>query len=112
MSTTLKRPTALQPGDRILVTGANSYLASNIIDLLLSLGYSVRGTIRTEKPWLDEYFNSKYGAGKFESVIVPDITLTESLVKVLGDISGVVHVVWNSLNLDKYEPHCKYIWVN
>ncbi|EED21148.1 NAD dependent epimerase/dehydratase, putative [Talaromyces stipitatus ATCC 10500] len=89
---TLKRPTTLHPGERVLVTGANSYLASNIIDLLLSLGYHVRGTIRAEKPWLDEYFTSKYGTGKFESVIVPDVTHKESLVKVLGDISGVLHV--------------------
>lgn len=98
MPTTLKRRTTLQPGERVLVTGANSYLASNIIDLLLSLGYLVRGTIRAEKPWIDEFFTSKYGTGKFESVIVPDITHKETLVKALGGVSGVLHVVWNSID--------------
>jgi uncharacterized protein YbjT (DUF2867 family) len=93
MPTLLKKSTALQPGERVLVTGANSYIGSHVVDLLLSLGYLVRGTIRAEKPWLDEYFTSKYGAGKYESVVVPDVAQKESLVKVLGDVSGLIHVV-------------------
>ncbi|KUL89450.1 hypothetical protein ZTR_04495 [Talaromyces verruculosus] len=92
MPALLKKSTALQPGERVLVTGANSYIGSHIVDLLLSLGYLVRGTIRAEKPWLDEYFTSKYGAGKYESVVVPDVAQKESLVKVLGDVSGLIHV--------------------
>ena len=93
MPTLLKESTTIQPGERVLVTGANSYIGSHVVDLLLSLGYLVRGTIRAEKPWLDEYFTSKYGAGKFESVIVPDVAQKESLTKVLGDVSGLIHVV-------------------
>jgi hypothetical protein len=57
------------------------------------MGYLVRGTIREEKPWLDEYFTSKYGPGKYESVIVPDVGQKDSLVKVLENISGLLHVV-------------------
>lgn len=94
MPAQLRKSTALQPGERVLVTGANSYIGSHIVDLLLSLGYLVRGTIRAEKPWLDDYFTSKYGPGKYESVVVPDIAQKESLVKVLGGVTGLLHVVW------------------
>ncbi|KAI9035955.1 uncharacterized protein KD926_002567 [Aspergillus affinis] len=56
---------------RILVTGANGYIASHVVDQLLGLGYMVRGTIRGSKPWLNQYFDQKYGSGCFETVIVP-----------------------------------------
>lgn len=93
MSTTPKVATTLQPGDRILVTGANGYIASNVVDVLLSLGYLVRGTVREEKPWLVELFESKYGPGKFETAIVPNLDSEEALFEVLGGVSGVVHLV-------------------
>lgn len=93
MSISLKVATALQTGDRILVTGANGYIASNVVDVLLSLGYLVRGTVREEKPWLVELFDSKYGPGKFETVIVPHLDNEEALLSVLDGVSGVVHLV-------------------
>lgn len=93
MSATPKVGTALQPGDRILVTGANGYIASNVVDVLLSLGYVVRGTVREDKPWLVELFESKYGPGKFETVIVPNLDSEAALLKVLDGVSGVVHLV-------------------
>ncbi|PIG87846.1 hypothetical protein AARAC_009850 [Aspergillus arachidicola] len=52
---------ALPKGSRVLVTGANSYIASHVVDQLLQLGYLVRGTIRAPKPWLSEYSTQKYG---------------------------------------------------
>ena len=108
MSTTLKRPTALQPGDRILVTGANSYLASNIIDLFLSLGYSVRGTIRTEKPWLDRYFTSKYGAGNCKYVgkltcfsQASDLSFSADAEKVINDVVKATQSVLEAAAVQK-----------
>ncbi|KAL2828007.1 putative aldehyde reductase [Aspergillus cavernicola] len=83
---------ALKVGERILVTGANGFIGSTIIDLLLSLGYIVRGTVRSEKPWLNEVFESKYGAGKFESVNVPNLDDKEALEAVLDGVNGVIHV--------------------
>ena len=38
--------TALKAGETVTVTGANGYLASHLIEALLSDGYSVRGTVR------------------------------------------------------------------
>lgn len=93
MSTTPKVTIALQPSAHILVTGANGYIASNVVDVLLSLGYLVRGTVREEKTWLVELFESKYGSGKFETVIVPHLDDQEAVLKVLDGVSGVVHLV-------------------
>lgn len=93
MSATPKVATALQPGERILVTGANGYIASNIVDVLLSLGYLVRGTVREEKPWLVELFESKYGPGRFETAVVPNLGSEEALIKVLDGVTGVIHTV-------------------
>lgn len=61
-------------GARVLVTGANGYIAMWVIRTLLEQGYTVRGAVRSEEKGkhLKEYF-SKYG-DKVEWVIVPDIT--------------------------------------
>ncbi|KAK5726152.1 hypothetical protein LTR17_012967 [Elasticomyces elasticus] len=83
---------AIRVGERILVTGANGFIGSNIVDFLLSLGYIVRGTVRSEKPWLMDMFEAKYGAGRFESRVVPALDDKEALTTVLDGVSGVVHV--------------------
>ena len=59
---------------KVLVSGCNGYVAVWVTKQLLEEGYSVRGTIRRENaiPYLKELFGS-YG-GRFEVVIVPDIT--------------------------------------
>ena len=64
---------AVQQG-KVLVTGANGFVAVWVVQRLLEQGYSVRGTIRSESKtkYVRELF-SKYG-DKFETVIVPDIT--------------------------------------
>lgn len=93
MSVTPKDLYAIRPGERILVTGANGYIGSHVVDVLLSLGYLVRGTVRAEKPWLNELFDSKYGAGHFETVVVPELNDKEALIRALRDVSGIAHVV-------------------
>lgn len=66
----------LPPQAVVLVTGANGFIASHIIDKLLQAGYIVRGTVRsTEKQkWLQERFDAAYGEGRFELCPVLDIT--------------------------------------
>jgi uncharacterized protein YbjT (DUF2867 family) len=88
-----KESYAIRVGERILVTGANGFIGSNTVDLLLSLGYNVRGTVRSEKPWLKDLFESKYGPGSFELVIIPSLDDKEDLAAALNGVSGVVHVV-------------------
>ena len=59
---------------KVLVTGANGYIAVWVVKAFLDHGFSVRGTVRSESkaPYLRNLFKS-YG-DKFEVVIVDDIT--------------------------------------
>lgn len=63
-----------QPGSKVLVTGANGFIAVWVVQYLLERGYSVRGTVRSEsKAAHIKKLCEKFG-DKFEVVIVPDIT--------------------------------------
>lgn len=70
---------AVQQG-KVLVTGANGFIAMWVVKYLLDRGYSVRGTVRSESKakHVREVF-SKYG-DKFEVVIVEDITKARSQI--------------------------------
>lgn len=59
---------------KVLVTGANGYIAVWVVKYLLDHGYSVRGTVRSESKgaYLKETF--KEHGEQFEIVVVPDIT--------------------------------------
>ena len=59
---------------KVLVTGANGFVAAWVVKDLLDHGFSVRGTVRSESKalYLREFFKG-YG-DKFEIVIVEDIT--------------------------------------
>jgi len=64
---------AVKPHSKVLVTGANGYIAIWVVRTLLEKGYSVRGTVRSEEKatHLRQLFHS-YGE-KHEVVIVEDI---------------------------------------
>ncbi len=83
----------IAPGEWILVTGANGYIASHIIDVLLDQGYNVRGTVRGTRPWLNKYFENKYGTGRFETQDVPSIEKEAAFNESVKGISGIIHVV-------------------
>ncbi|KAK4494470.1 hypothetical protein PRZ48_014768 [Zasmidium cellare] len=89
----------LEPGSLILVTGANGYIGSTIVDVLLEEGYRVRGTVRNDKPWLQNFFDEKHGANKFELAIIPDLSVQAEFGKALQGVDGVVHVA-SDLTLD------------
>lgn len=86
----------LPPHSRVLVTGANGFIASHIINLLLQRGYLVRGTVREPRPWLDQMFQ-KYD--RYESVVLPDLEHPDPMV--FNDVAGVVLVATeNSFSQD------------
>ena len=64
----------IAPGTKVLVTGANGFLAIHVVKSFLEHGYSVRGTVRSEAKGvhLHKLFSS-FG-NKFETVVVKDIT--------------------------------------
>lgn len=88
----------LPRGSRILVTGANGFIASHVVDKLLSLGYLVRGTVRAPKPWLNKYFEQKYGPNVFETVFVESFGHKDELDGIMDGVHGVVHSVRSSRN--------------
>jgi nucleoside-diphosphate-sugar epimerase len=87
---------SLSPGSWVLVSGANGFIASHIVDILLERGYNVRGTVRAEKPWLNRFFETKYGEGRFETVIVSAIEHDGAFNEAAKGVSGFIHVVCES----------------
>ncbi|KAF8506198.1 hypothetical protein BU17DRAFT_57840 [Hysterangium stoloniferum] len=65
---------SVQPGSRVLVTGASGFVATWVVKTLLEQGFLVRGTVRSETKgdYLRKLFAS-YGE-KFDYVIVEDIS--------------------------------------
>ena len=66
---------SIPPGGKVLVTGANGYIASWIVRYLLEAGFHVRGSIRSEAKgvFLKETW-ATYG-DKFELIIIKDMTV-------------------------------------
>lgn len=83
----------LPKGSLVLVTGCNGYIASQIVDHLLQLGYRVRGTVREPKQWLKDYFTDKYGEGKFETATVPKIDVVDAFKNSIKGVDGIIHTV-------------------
>ena len=65
---------AIPPGSKVLVTGANGFIAVWIVRQLLGDGFSVCGTVRSEvkAAYLRDLFRD-HGA-RFRTAIVDDIT--------------------------------------
>jgi nucleoside-diphosphate-sugar epimerase len=71
---------AVNPGSKVLVSGANGYVAIWVVRVLLERGFSVRGTVRSESKaaYLRKMFSS-YG-DKYEVIVVDDITKVHSFL--------------------------------
>ncbi|KAF8956234.1 D-lactaldehyde dehydrogenase [Flammula alnicola] len=80
------------PGSKILVTGANGYVAMWVIRTLLEQGYSVRGAVRSNDKGkrLREYFEA-YG-DKVEWVVVEDITKDGAFDEAVKGVDGIEHI--------------------
>ncbi|KAL2847842.1 NAD(P)-binding protein [Aspergillus pseudoustus] len=77
----------------VLVTGANGYLASHIVDQLLLAGYNARGTVRAlgKGQWLSEFLTKKYGLGRFELAEVPEMAAPGAFTQSVKGVSAIVH---------------------
>ncbi|KAK2001702.1 NAD dependent epimerase/dehydratase [Colletotrichum falcatum] len=100
---------ALPQASLVLVTGANGYIGSHVANILLELGYRVRGTVRSDKPWLTELFKNKYGEGVYEQVVVPQLDDPEALEKVMTGVAGVASVASDTTLSD--DPNAVIPWV-
>jgi nucleoside-diphosphate-sugar epimerase len=62
-------------GSKVLVSGANGYIAMWVVRTLLERGFTVRGTVRTEDKgkFMITYFESLGYGDELEVVIVDDL---------------------------------------
>jgi len=76
---------------KVLVTGANGYLAVWVVKKYLEAGYSVRGTVRSlsKSAFLTDKF-SNYG-GRFELVVVEDITKDGAFDEAVKGVDVIAH---------------------
>ncbi|KAF9451560.1 NAD(P)-binding protein [Macrolepiota fuliginosa MF-IS2] len=79
---------------RVLVTGANGYIAMWIIHYLLEQGYLVRGTVRSRAKGepLSKHFKEYYDSGKLDLAIVADSTQEGAYNDLVKDVSAIIHV--------------------
>ena len=73
---------SVNKGSKVLVSGANGYLAMWVVRTLLERGFIVRGTVRTPDKGesMIEYFKSLGYGDNFEVVVVDDIVKVGNLV--------------------------------
>lgn len=95
----------IEKGSLVLITGANGFVGSHIADQLLAAGYNVRGTSRSleKSQWLYDLFDKKYGRGRFEAVVVPDMVADGAFDDAVKGVRGIVHLASNLSLSDKVE---------
>lgn len=84
---------AIAPPAKILVTGANGFIAIWVVKDLLERGYSVRGTVRSEAKGthLLKTFKSFVDAGKLQLVVVEDITTPGAFNEAVMGVDAIEH---------------------
>lgn len=83
---------AIPPPAKVLVTGANGYLAVWVVKKYLEAGYSVRGTVRSlsKSAFLKDKFGH-YGNDRFELVVVEDITKDGAFDEAVRGVDAIAH---------------------
>ncbi|KAI0081481.1 D-lactaldehyde dehydrogenase [Panus rudis PR-1116 ss-1] len=87
------------PSGKVLVTGANGYIATWIVHFLLEQGYYVRGTVRSEDKARSVLELFPAYKDKLEFSIVKDITKERAFDDAVKGVDAVIHtaspVVWS-----------------
>ena len=93
----------LPTGSLVLVTGANGFVASHVVDRLLEDGFNVRGSVRSEEKgeWLHEVFEAKYGKGRFATVVIPNMELDGAFDAAVKGVAGICHTASIMTFVDK-----------
>ncbi|KAJ3561372.1 hypothetical protein NP233_g10238 [Leucocoprinus birnbaumii] len=111
------------PPSKILITGANGYIAAWVVDTLLKTGYTVRGCVRSQDRAkdLEKIFPQFVADGKLEFAIVGDISrasvsISETIDRLsvlssqegafdaaVTDVDGIIHMA-SPVVLDADDP--------
>ena len=84
----------IDKGDLVLITGVSGFIASHTANQFLEAGYRVRGTVRSleKADWLYKLFDEKYGKGKFEASVVPDMMAEDAFNEAVKGVAGICHM--------------------
>ncbi|KXN89087.1 NADPH-dependent methylglyoxal reductase GRE2 [Leucoagaricus sp. SymC.cos] len=90
---------------KILVTGANGFIAMWVVDTLLKGGYSVRGTVRSRARAedLEKRFANFIDNGQLEFVVVADIGEDGAFDAAVDGVDGIIHMA-SPVLLDADDP--------
>ena len=82
---------AISPPAKVLVTSANDYFATWVLNKYLEAGYSVRGTVRSlsKSAFLVDKF-AHYG-DRFELVVVEDVTKDGAFDEAVKDVDAIAY---------------------
>ncbi|KAF9482939.1 NAD(P)-binding protein [Pholiota conissans] len=86
---------AIPNGSKVLVTGANGYIAMWVVRFLLERGYTVRATVRTAEKitFVKDYFTKLgYGDDKLEFVVVDDIVEEGAFDEAVKGVDAIEHM--------------------
>ncbi|XP_047313459.1 cinnamoyl-CoA reductase 1-like [Impatiens glandulifera] len=79
-------------GTTVCVTGAGGFIASWLVKLLLSNGYTVHGTVRNPKDLKNAHLKNLENAEENLKLFKVDLLDYESIVAAINGCSGVFHV--------------------
>lgn len=100
----------LPKGSTILVTGVTGYIGSWVAHEALTLGYKVRGAVRSlpQASWLQAHFDTVFGPNQYTQTLLPSLSDKPALAAALKDVTGIAHIAVNtalSPNPEPYIPH-------
>ncbi|KAG8902165.1 methylglyoxal reductase (NADPH-dependent) gre2 [Tulasnella sp. 403] len=83
---------AIAAPSKILVTGANGYIAAHVIKSLLRDNFSVRGAVRSASK--GKYFKDLFASheDRFEYFVIPDISSPTAYDEAVRGVSGILHL--------------------
>ncbi|KAJ8482351.1 hypothetical protein ONZ51_g5410 [Trametes cubensis] len=88
---------------KVLITGANGFIATWVVKVFLDAGFSVRGTVRspTKADHLKTMFSSH--GDRLEFVIVPDMAAAHAFDEAVLGVDAIVHTA-SPVNLHTDKP--------
>ncbi|KNG51234.1 aldehyde reductase II [Stemphylium lycopersici] len=94
-------------GSTIFVTGVTGYIGSWVAHEALSLGYNVRGAVRSlsKAAWLQSHFDSTFGPGRYTQVHLSDSSDSAGFRAGIKGVAGIAHVAVNTARSTEADPY-------